>query len=143
MRYALFWDDMQCRVAIPYRRFGAAYRPHFHGSRSPWNNLYCVISQKRAHFDIRNTAGSRNVQTSNRTNTGQGADLFEPDNGVFFPPRKKQITSYPGARISTSKEGTCSTELTYPPFLFIFIVAPCISKIHLVSHQLMHYYSIY
>jgi len=35
--------------------------------------------------------------------------LFELDNGLF--PRKKQITSYPAAQKSTSKEEICSTEL--------------------------------
>jgi hypothetical protein len=35
--------------------------------------------------------------------------FFELDNGIFS--RKKQITSYSGARKSTSKEGICFTEL--------------------------------
>jgi hypothetical protein len=35
MKYALFWDIAQSRVAIPYRRFGTTYRSHLQGSRNP------------------------------------------------------------------------------------------------------------
>jgi hypothetical protein len=83
MKYVLFWN-MQRRVVIPYRRFGTAYRPNFQGSRSHWNNLPCVISQKRAYIVIRKTSGCRKVHTSNRTNTGHGVGFFEPDNGLSF-----------------------------------------------------------
>jgi hypothetical protein len=34
MRSALFWDIMQHRVVILYRRFGTTYRSHLQGSRS-------------------------------------------------------------------------------------------------------------
>jgi hypothetical protein len=35
MRSALFWGIMQRQMAILYRRFGTAYRPHIQGFRSP------------------------------------------------------------------------------------------------------------
>ena len=34
MSSSFFWDVTQYRLVIPYRRFGAAYRPHLQGSRS-------------------------------------------------------------------------------------------------------------
>jgi len=34
MSSSFFWDVTQYRLVIPYRRFGAAYRPHLQGSKS-------------------------------------------------------------------------------------------------------------
>ena len=34
LRSGLFWDITQCRVAIPYRRFGKTYRSHRQRSRN-------------------------------------------------------------------------------------------------------------
>jgi hypothetical protein len=35
MRSALFWEIMERRAVIVYRRFGTKYRSHLQGSRSP------------------------------------------------------------------------------------------------------------
>jgi hypothetical protein len=34
MKSVLFWDIMQRRVALLYRRFGTTYRSHLQGSRN-------------------------------------------------------------------------------------------------------------
>jgi hypothetical protein len=47
IRYALFWDITQRRVAIRYRSFGTTYRSHQQGSRSArrrWDQL--VVPQR-------------------------------------------------------------------------------------------------
>jgi len=36
MRFALFWDFTQRRMAGPYRRCGTTYRSHLQGSRTAW-----------------------------------------------------------------------------------------------------------
>ena len=77
MRSALFWLITQHRVAIPYRRFGTAYRSHLQGSRNPrrkssWNlkmelkgcpemlvmnyHFKPQISQKSADLEEQNTS---------------------------------------------------------------------------------------
>jgi len=56
MRSSLFWDVMQRRLEISYRRFGTTCRPHLQGSSSllgllhPWRWGRQVVSKRRLLF---------------------------------------------------------------------------------------------
>jgi len=118
MRSALFWDIMQRRLIIPYRRFGTTYRYHLQDSTSP----------KRIHF-LNTEDGtdrlSRNVGTVftalPSVISQTSADLVSPTGRVMRAAllRKSGDGNNPELRSNVTSELLVAVNITIVVFCYI------------------------